>query len=74
MSIDSEDIPELFQVLKIEGPDSVFPDRLEGDELPPNWADDIAGTQSIGDRWLSEKRSLLLEVPACLSLRPGTYL
>ena len=66
MSIDSEDIPERFQVLKIEGPDTVSRDRLDGDELPPNWADDIAGTQSIGDRWLSEKRSLLLEVPSVL--------
>jgi RES domain-containing protein len=66
MGIDSEDFPERFQVLKIDGPDALSGERIERDELPPNWEADIAVTQSIGDRWLSEKRSLLLEVPSVL--------
>jgi RES domain-containing protein len=66
MSIDSEDLPDHFHVLKIEGSDALPSERIERDELPPNWEADIAVTQSIGDRWLSEKRSLLLEVPSVL--------
>jgi RES domain-containing protein len=66
MEIDSEDRPEYFQVLKIEGPDTLSSERIAISELPPEWKNDIALTQSIGDRWLSENHSLLLEVPSVL--------
>jgi RES domain-containing protein len=66
MEIDAEDRPERFQVLKIEGPDNLSLERIEADTLPANWSEDIAETQGIGNRWLSEKRSLLLEVPSVL--------
>jgi RES domain-containing protein len=66
MEIDSEDRPERFQILRIEGPDSVSIEKLEVDSLSPNWGEDMSATQAIGDRWLSEKRSLLLQVPSVL--------
>jgi RES domain-containing protein len=66
MEIDSEDRPERFQVLKIEGPDTLSKERIEPGALAANWAEDTASTQSAGDRWLSERRSLLLEVPSAL--------
>ena len=66
MEIDSEDRPERFHVLRIEAPDSVSIEKIEGDSLPPNWAEDTNATQAIGDRWLSERRSLLLRVPSAL--------
>ena len=66
MELDSEDRPERFQILKIEGPDTLSEERIEADSLPANWADDIETTQGIGDRWLSEERSLLLVVPSVL--------
>jgi RES domain-containing protein len=66
MEIDSEDRPERFQVLKIEGPDTLSIEKIELHALPANWAEDIASTQSVGDRWLSERPSLLLEVPSAL--------
>lgn len=66
IEVDSEDHPERFQVLKIEGPDSLSLERIEANSLSANWADDISSTQNVGDRWLSEKRSLLLEVPSVL--------
>jgi RES domain-containing protein len=34
--------------------------------LSPNWPEDLNATQAIGDRWLSERRSLLLQVPSVL--------
>ena len=66
IEIDSEDRPERFHVLRIEGPDSLSRERIETSELRPNWNDDISFTQRIGDHWLSERRSLLLEVPCVL--------
>ena len=64
IEIDSEDRPEHFQVLRIEGPESLSIEKVEVDSLSANWAEDLNATQAIGDRWLSEKRSLLLQVPS----------
>jgi RES domain-containing protein len=68
MEIDAEDRPDHFQVLQIEGPDSL---KVETVTLPENWKDDIGITQELGDRWLAEKRSLLLKVPSVLA--PATW-
>ena len=66
MEVDSEDRPERFHVLKVEGPDTLSLESIEASSLPADWADDITFTQTVGDLWLSEKRSLLLEVPSVL--------
>ncbi len=66
IEIDSEDQPDHFQVLRIEGPDSLSIETIGVDSLPQNWAEDLHITQTIGDRWLAEKRSLLLQVPSVL--------
>lgn len=66
MEIDAEDRPERFQVLKIEGLDTLSIERIEPDALPVNWPGDMASTQRAGDAWLNERRSLLLEVPSML--------
>jgi RES domain-containing protein len=66
IEIDSEDRPERFQVLRIEVPESLSIEKVQADSLSPNWAEDMNATQAIGDRWLSEKRSLLLQVPSVL--------
>ena len=66
MEIDAEDRPEHFQILKIEGPDTLSLEKIEPDALPANWQEDTALTQSIGDRWFFEGRSLFLDVPSVL--------
>jgi RES domain-containing protein len=66
IEIDSEDRPERFQVLRIEGPESLSIEKVEADLLAPNWTVDMNATQAIGDHWLSEKHSLLLQVPSVL--------
>jgi RES domain-containing protein len=66
MEVDSEDRPERFQVLRIEGPDSLSIERIESGALPGQWAEDLIYTQSIGDRWLTGGKSLLFEVPSAL--------
>jgi len=71
MEIDAEDRPERFQVLKIEGPDTLSSERIDRDTLPIGWSADLLITQRIGDQWLAERRSLLLEVPSVLA--PETW-
>ncbi len=66
IEIDSEDRPERFQLLRIEGPDLLSIQKAEVDSWPQNWAEDISTTQTVGDRWLTEGRSLLLQVPSIL--------
>jgi RES domain-containing protein len=66
MEIDSEDRPDRFQVLRIEGPDTLSLEKIEAGRLSANWAEDIPFTQSVGDGWLSEGRSLLVQVPSVL--------
>jgi hypothetical protein len=39
--------PERFQVLRIEGSDSLSLERLENSSLPLNWAEDIGSTQAL---------------------------
>jgi RES domain-containing protein len=66
MEINAEDLPERFQVLRVEGPDTLSIETIKPNALPSNWVEDIAFTQNLGDGWLSETRSLLLKVPSVL--------
>lgn len=66
MEIDAEDRPERFQVLKIEGPERLSSERIDIASLPAGWPQDPLQTQLVGDRWLAEQRTLLLEVPSVL--------
>jgi RES domain-containing protein len=66
MEIDAEDRPERFQMLRVEGPDTLSLEEIKPDALPSNWVEDIALTQNVGDGWLSETGSLLLKVPSAL--------
>ena len=66
MEIDAEDRPERFQMLRIEGPDTLSVEEIKPGALPSNWAKDITLTQNVGDGWLYETGSLLLKVPSVL--------
>jgi RES domain-containing protein len=66
IEIDSEDRPERFQVFKIEGSDSLSIEKVEAASLTAKWPEDTSITQTIGDHWLGEGRSLLLQVPSAV--------
>ncbi len=66
LEIDAEDRPERFRVLKIEVPDEVSRETAEVSSLPEAWMADVIATRGVGDRWLRERRTALLEVPSVL--------
>lgn len=66
MEIDAEDRPEYFKVLKISVPETVSAERLDVTTAPANWPSDLSISRMIGDQWLAERRTLLLEVPSVL--------
>ncbi|MBV8113476.1 MAG: RES family NAD+ phosphorylase [Silvibacterium sp.] len=71
LEIDAEDRPERFQVLRIEGPDTISRERIEPGRLPDGWQSDLTVTQRVGVDWLASGRSFLLEVPSVLA--PETW-
>jgi RES domain-containing protein len=66
LEIDAEDRPERFQMLRIEGPDSLSREQINPDRLPDGWQSDLTVTRRLGDAWLTEACSLLLDVPSVL--------
>ena len=66
MEIDAEDRPERFQMLKIQGPDKLSREQVEAPKLTSNWQANLHLSQRLGDQWLGEGRTLLLEVPSIL--------
>jgi RES domain-containing protein len=64
--IDLPDLPARYRLLKIAVPDDAIVERIAMAELPGDWIENTAATQSIGDAWVAEGRSLLLAVPSAV--------
>ncbi|MFN0193252.1 MAG: RES family NAD+ phosphorylase [Aestuariivirga sp.] len=62
--LDRTDFPETFQLLKIEVPNNIVAKVVQtrGKQLQSK----SKYTRSIGDRWLKERRHLLLRVPSAI--------
>lgn len=50
--------------------------RISPDDLPQSWAshEPIAETKNVGDRWVHESRSAVLEVPSAVTYEECNYL
>jgi RES domain-containing protein len=56
-------LPKSYQLLKIEVQEKIKVERA----LPPRgWNEKLSVTRNIGDRWLHDNKSLLLEVPSAI--------
>lgn len=62
--VDRRDLPDSFQLLKIEVPDDL-PFRV-AQIRDPRWRARPKRTQAVGDKWLAAKRSAILRVPSAL--------
>jgi RES domain-containing protein len=66
LEVDSEDIPEPYQLLAVELPDNTAFEAIELKQLPNDWHDQLSFTRKIGDAWLKENRVPLLRVPSAI--------
>lgn len=56
-------LPDSYQLLKIETRREIKPDRI----VPPlGWNENLDVTRGIGDLWLRDSRTVLLEVPSAI--------
>jgi RES domain-containing protein len=56
-------LPKTYQLLKIEVQGKIKVQRV----VPPRgWSEKHSVTRNIGDRWLQDNKSLLLEVPSAI--------
>jgi RES domain-containing protein len=69
--IDLPDLPARYRLLQIDVPDEATTARVSIADLPGNWIETPDVTRSVGDAWISERRSLLLIVPSAIV--PATH-
>jgi RES domain-containing protein len=67
LEIDPDDLPSTYQLLTIEIPDGPAFDAIGANDLAPDWRNNDASTGPIGDRWLRDRRTLLLQVPSAIT-------
>ncbi|MFM0129650.1 RES family NAD+ phosphorylase [Paraburkholderia sediminicola] len=60
------DLPDTYQLLKVEVDDGMTIAEMEEDGFPPDWRDDQAWTQAAGTEWLAHATSALLKVPSAV--------
>ncbi len=72
-SIGADDI---FRVTLIEIPDDLKIKKINKDKLPGNWQEYINYTscQAIGDAWLKENKTVVLQVPSAIIPEEYNYL
>ena len=64
MEVDAADLPNTYQLLAVDVPDNVAFDVAAG--LSADWREDGNATQSAGNRWLQEARTVLFQVPSAI--------
>lgn len=63
-----EGLHSRFKVIEIEIADDVSIRKVDSDELPAEWykTEHYPECRQIGDRWIEEENSLLLQVPSSI--------
>lgn len=63
--LDALDLPGNLVAIQIAFPDDLL-ERLDADELPGVWRDDLRVTRGIGDEWIASERNVALAVPSAV--------
>ena len=74
LEVKAENMPDGFQLLKIDGPDDLAVDQPDPAELPADWRERVSLTQRIGDVWLNQGLTSLLRVPSAIVPETNNYL
>ncbi len=67
LEIDSDDLPDTYQLIEVAVPDDVEMDELDPGKLTKannKWRNDLAFTRAQGDAWLIAGRTALLRLPS----------
>lgn len=72
LEIDAEDIPDNLRLLRIETANDVHIEQIAN--LPDQWEERIEYTRALGDTWLAENHSLLLQVPSAIMPHTANFL
>ncbi|SDZ74579.1 RES domain-containing protein [Arachidicoccus rhizosphaerae] len=69
-------LDELFRVTLIEIPDDIKIKKISKGKLPPDWGGYLNYTacQAIGDKWLRENKTPILQVPSAIISEEYNYL
>jgi RES domain-containing protein len=67
-------VPRKYQLLKVEVPEGVSTGRVAAAELPEGWEANTVLTRGIGDRWLMQGSSAVLEVPSAIVPETANWL
>jgi len=67
-------LPDSYQLLMIDVPDSIHLIELDESSLDPDWRKLLELTRATGDAWLRESGSALLAVPSAIVPHTRNYL
>jgi len=71
---DLENLPDSYQLLMVDVPDSISIAELDEGGLGPDWRNLVEAARAIGDEWLRELNSALLAVPSAIVPHTQNYL
>jgi RES domain-containing protein len=66
LEVDSEDVPQSYQLMAVDLPDDVAFRAIEPHQFAANWHNQLELTRELGDRWLRENQTALLRVPSAI--------
>jgi len=67
-------IPQSYTLLRVAVPDILIIPDIDAEQLPAGWRQEFATTRRLGDDWLDQNQSALLEVPSAIVPRAWNYL
>ena len=75
LELEEDHLPRFYKLLEIESPDNISIEKLEDRaKLPKGWPKKLSLTRRLGDKWLKENSSALLQVPSALVPHTNNYL
>jgi RES domain-containing protein len=67
-------VSSTYQLLRIVVPSAIVTEIIGPDELPAGWQNNTLVTREIGDRWLDQSESAVLQVPSAISHQGRNFL
>lgn len=72
--MDRDLIPSTYQLLRIAVPPAIAMETVRLEDLPADWRTNAMASREIGDRWLDQAASALLQVPSAISHHGHNFL